>query len=544
MASLALQRATRFPFKSYAFPKRWALPGFTQPQPSAQALNGCRANIVHALTYYGLPPQIDEKIEQLPPGTVLRNLGPAKQEFLSFSVYSLKQMTAGRTISPQTAWSLFNLSYHQLPSVTSDSFAVCQEAFIRQAAEAAGLTVNGPDLLEIEFWLRAGEDGLSQFEQFHQWSEQLVMKRVPDHLKDSYRKALWLEMRIIEAQAGLGKMNDDIKVFTLSDEGQYFGSTNEVRSAITLFNPAISSQFADAIDSSIKAEVGHWYFDCFCVLTNFMSEVADRTNIAGYTPDIALSTYMAKEEMSPMMRAFREGGYYLTSSRQPFPSFPEQFFTQTAANIEGRSLFYVEKHIIAEYLEWRLRQLLAAKKIKSDDVYSTYRQFTLYINILYLENLGNKNLEEIIRAAFQEINPAIVKQYCQEWRERTIAAYHKIIAQRLCHAGGRVNAVRNIYKLAGAGSLPTLQLALKDPNYDVRLVAADASLKIRSFAADLDEEKTLAAYRLVCGAEWESLAAMGRAALPALRAALADEEDYIRDNAKRVLQAIEASSAA
>ncbi len=189
------------------YPTNYRLPGEKSPwRMKLPVIEGtARRNIAHALTWHGIPRGIDSLIESLPQESEITALNPLGRKYLSFTVYSLKQMVAAGTVSPETAWTLFNMEWNGIGKE-----AICHENFDQRRGDFFNnlqLSLNNKNapvnLTEFEFWARAGKAGLEQLERYEQWAKNLIFvrkgfKQLGDGIKAEYRKALWLEMRLAE----------------------------------------------------------------------------------------------------------------------------------------------------------------------------------------------------------------------------------------------------------------------------------------------------------------------------------------------------------
>ncbi|MFH1347679.1 MAG: hypothetical protein ABIH22_03210, partial [Candidatus Margulisiibacteriota bacterium] len=252
------------------YPKQWRLPGDKTPsRQHLPAIKGAaRRCIAQALTVGGISPAIDSKIDRLPSEGMLQALNPLRQNYLSFTAYSLKQMVAAGTVSAETAWTLFYGEWDKIEEVEEGNFIGMRKAFVDKARADGN---SGVDLQRFEFLARGGEAGLAQYERYQEWAGKLVFdekscKDMPEAVKEEYRKALWLEMRLIEGQVGIRGLNNDIGVFMCRNGGgAYYDSYNfephrVIEGSIDIYNKGMTEQTGEPIDATIKAEIGHWMF--------------------------------------------------------------------------------------------------------------------------------------------------------------------------------------------------------------------------------------------------------------------------------------------
>lgn len=263
---------------------------------------------------------------------------------------------------------------------------------------------------------------------------------------DEYKKTLWLEMRILEDQYGVNGLQKEIDSFQCNQgerSSRYSPIGEEIITRIDLFDIesehegigdylaiiedayksrdipsllAFSMIFPFAIplglliskitlkpagstiDSGIKAEIGHWIFGGFPILSSarWLSELMDRMNISSFTPrvNMGFDKNISKENLPPEVRTFREGGFYLqtkgidsSDSERNFPTYPA----------EPPERIRDEPHVIAEYFERLIRKkIIEAVKnneIEREEAFKTYRKTGLYVVLLVLEGKTGKEID-------------------------------------------------------------------------------------------------------------------------------------------------------
>jgi len=488
------------------WPTKWRLPGHRID--TGRPIEGtARRCIVHALTFHEIPRHIDTLICTLPSEKVLQRKNPIQRDYLSFTVYSLKQMVAAGTISADTAWSLFYGEWGKINNVIKINFKNQRKALIRQVRKLIGEDnlPKGLSLQEFEFYARAGRAGLAQYERYGKWAKNIIFDRstckdMQKAVKSEYRKALWLEMRIIEGQVGMRGLNDDIGKFILSNtEGTYESIDNRsIKCSIDIYRKEISEQAGSPIDTTIKAEIGHWMFDLLMFMSGWVAELMDRMNIAGYTEAIntAFSNLAGERDLSPEASAFKQGGFYLTSRdrvygrasgiqksedlSESYPTYPEEF-------PEGGKCFE-EPHMVAEYIERLIRKRIVRGvengQIRSEDAYKVYRKIGVYVALLGLEGKTKEKILEQI----ESFNLLEMNEYYNFFRKKTISALRE------------------------------------SKNYDFSMMTKNArALKnFKKLEKDSVEYWQLMAYELIVKGEWKRVVKLGKAALPALKAALSN----------------------
>ncbi len=588
MASGALQ------IRINPYPTRWRLPGDKTPSrqhlPSIEGI--ARRCIAHALTYHEIPPNVDAKIEALPAEEKLEELNPLQQDYLSFTVYSLKQMVAAGTISAETAWALFFGEWDRIDKVEKGTFAGMRQAFMRNI-EKTDLT-RDMDLLQFEFYARAGEAGLAQFERYNKWAEELIFdeetcKNMSDVIKDEYKKALWLEMRTIEEQVGRRDLNEDVDKFYLKAN---WGSFNdrEISLMINIFNGTIG-ELSDywktfirrrtgfCIDTIIKAEIGHWMFPFSQVRYKWVSELMDIMNASGLTNRIDDAFRLVYKEnievegLPPEARVFLQGGDFRLrdsdDSEAKYPRYPE---APSSEFIEDYEKIYGAALRVDRLIRERIIKAFRQNEINSRDVYKTYRKFGLYIALQILEEKQRdwqKSKDEII-AKINNFNLKEMEEYCNMRKSKIIKLLEETFNEKGLSFSGRAGAARclmkyknpekdsaeynrlYVYKLIAASewdkvvgfgeiALPALEVILNDRDNHMRGMAAMKLIKIKNLEKDSDEYRRLYAYQLISYEEWEEVIKFGAAAVPALETALKDEKPRVSQKAAEVLEKIRIS---
>jgi hypothetical protein len=550
------------------YPKRWKLPGDNRQRTQARVLSGARAVIVHSLTYHGIPPRIDKLIDDLPSERRLKALPQPRRDYLSFTVYSLKQMVAAGTVSAETAWGLFNWSWNRIGEVSDENFKGMREAFFRETLRHSNPVISEkPDLLRFEFYARAGEAGLAQYERYGEWATKLVFSSTtPEHLKDEYRKALWLEMRIIEDRMGVSSLNEDVRQFVFDIRGEHNSDRNEVRGSISLFNESACHPLGRAIDATIKSEIGHWLLDRFDILklaSNWASELKDRMNMAGYNKSVNQVFNLREDEQSPMQKTFMQGGFFLSSSGSPFQKCEKNGFPTYPDVWPGKDYALDESHVVAEYVEVKIRQRITRAvnegNIKADLTYDTYKKVAMYVALLDLEG---KTKDEIL-IKIEELNIEEINEYYQNYREKYLLAVKAALKQKSIEIRGK--AAKSIilteglsrgneyseyyaYQLLGEMNwdealklgryaLPALEATLEDESNYFRGSAARNIIQIKGLEEG-EEYLRYYAYVLIVEKEWDKIISLGNSAIPALEAATRGNNDEYRQFALRTLRAL------
>jgi hypothetical protein len=378
---------------------------------------------LHAINWTGVVQDIDLRRAELPPEEKVMAQNPLTRKYLSFTIYNLLQMTTAGTISPEIAWTLFNMEWNGIKREP-----VCHESFAQRRAEffsnlQAGLSLpKAPtDLLAFEFWARAGQAGLKQIERYFPWAGDMLFVRknfrqLGEGIKDEYRKALWLEMRILEDQLGLGGLNKDIgRMILLKDGAYFFKKRRTIGLVISLKSP-------EPIESTIKAEMGHWMFELLSFREAWVEELMDRMNMSNFTAAVAEGLEINDpEKRSPMARTFIEGGAFLASrgveleeKDASHPLYPADF---PVSRLNTR-----EPHEIAELFETMIRRRIVKAAVNKDILaimmFPLYRKIGLYIALLSLEGNGKKEIANRVWA----LNLEEINDYYQNFRERALAA--------------------------------------------------------------------------------------------------------------------------
>lgn len=400
------------------YPLRYALPGDKRySERNLAQLSGPRAVIAHALTFHGLPAAIDDRIDRLPLDSELQELGPYQKCYISFLAYSLKQMVAAGTVRPEAAWDLF---FRQWPEIKesgqttmSDTDIICMREDLlcgilenkRQDVTAiliqeGNISSNG--LAKIEFIARAGKAGLSRFDSFSKWIQDFYFQgsgasMLPVSVRHEYRKALWLEMRILEAQLGCRIPKYDVAGFELSDDGYFHpkgddGENSRIQGSVDVFKKTTGSQNGRPVDSVIKAEIGHWMFEHYTCRGGWVCELMDRMNMTGFTERVNEAFNTAPSLWTPEQQVWMTGGFYLTSGEGGFPEYPGEFLMQKygrrlpVGDHESRVLAkYAESHVMAEYAERLIRKKIIDAvtngAVRPEDAFSIYRKAGLYFAV-------------------------------------------------------------------------------------------------------------------------------------------------------------------
>ncbi|OGC06876.1 hypothetical protein A2526_05660 [candidate division WOR-1 bacterium RIFOXYD2_FULL_36_8] len=596
MLNTQIQTSTFKGSKYGSFPVRWKFPGDKTPsrQHLPEITGDARKTITHSLCYYGFPQNIDKKIDKLPSQEELNNLTSLGQHYISFTVYILKQMLAVGAIKPETAWMLFNWDFNNIQNqgVNKNNFEYMRNCFmlkVRSFVQESDLT-QGKALVMFEFWARAGSAGLEKYEEYPQFKKELEFnpKEIEDsQLEEEYKKALWLEMRLMEDQVGIKGLNEELSIFEDgygNDYGEYNPEKNKITATINMFNRRKIIYEPKSIDSTIKAEIGHWMFRFLNIRTPRMgwsihrvvTELADRSNFHAI-----LNGNL--EDRSPQAKVFKTGGYYFTSrhkdssfnnQEERFPTFPEEHPTKRAPLKD-----LTEEHVAAEYFDRLIRIKLFSQKgllhlapkpsSKAKVAIARkqlYRKIVLYISLLDLEG-KIKNFSDL-QKAIKKIDPEKIEEYYLNWREKAIKAFEQILRDGEETVEVKKNAAKAIGHLGNSSSLPTLlqgleyysqfnwdedsmrivksiieaigfienetavaaiEKQLNNAEASVRSAAAKTLIKLKNLKKGSSEYKELYAYTLIIGkTSFDNCVKLGEQALSAMEKGLKDNNSYIR----------------
>ncbi|MFA5839964.1 MAG: hypothetical protein WC890_04835 [Candidatus Margulisiibacteriota bacterium] len=531
-------------------------------------INGsARRTIAQALTYHGIPQKIYQLIlEKLPSEKQLRATTSTQQQYLSFTVYSLKNMLAAGTISAETAWTMFEGEWNHLDQVEEGNFAGMRRTFWQQARSTMGDSAQtvGRSLLEFEFYARAGQAGLAQFERYGQWAEALLFDQETCRdmyvdVKDEYRKALWIEMRMIEGQVGIQGMNEDVRMFRYVEA--YDPEENAVGAKIDVFNGG--NAIGAPVDIGIKAEIGHWMFAMFRDDHREISELMDRMNNAAYTARVAdeLNQLLCGVGLSPSIetRAFLIGGGYCSALNEKssdkeayFPVFPARHPLKIEAGKANVLRTEIEDHSAAEYIDQEIRHGLVGAvevgKIEAKEIYAMYRKTGLYVALLDMEG---ETMDEIL-AKIRNINPKEIDSYCDNWKDKRQQGLltllnHGDVAARLSaiklvsrfrerDGNPKIDAafkaavlyVANVHHVKPAKYLELLKFLMAKEKFDWALPQLEnnllcdnlgiVTLTAKAMCGFSDSKPTayLQTLSLFDDSKWDEIVALGQLALPAL----------------------------
>ncbi len=544
------------------YPVKWRLPGHNTDVGTT--IDGvARRGIVHALTFHEIPRGIDKLIDKkLPKEKELQALTQLQKDYLSFTVYSIKQMVAVGTISAETAWTLFNAEWGRAQQVEDSNFAGMRQGFWQGTYNSLSREfgdMDEADLLRFEFLARAGKAGLAQYERYKEWTFNMVDGGV---LREEYRKGVWLEKKMLEEKLGLSGLTKDIEAFELNREAGSFKYNQDgwsvVEGSVDLFGKETSAQSGDAIDSCLKAEVGHWIFGFHRFNSRWFEELVDRMNMSAYTERVTKVLASCPEELyPPEVQAFISGGYFLSSGKTSgskkewgFPVYPQRF------PIKGQ--LFSEKHKIAEYLEQHIRQrILLLSEGQSWDLNRIY--CLVYKQVALLELQGKTTMEILGEIALfdprkvseLEVDSQI-KAYKlfmdKKWDD--ILAFGRAAVPVLAEIAFKNNglddllAINMLDKIAGADSKDIMVRALSHKDFTIRSFAAELLIKYDSLSPGQDRYNKLNVYRSIgklgvkTKGAWPSVVKLGHTAIPALEAALKDSRKDIRGRAAEALIAI------
>jgi len=512
--------------RSGPFPNRYRLPGERIPERLHIAkLKGVVTRcITFELTYHGIPRDIDRLIERIPSEAMLAALKPMKNEYMSFTLYSLSHMLAAGTLSPEVAWTINNGELRKLikddNDITSKDYKGMRVAFLDQIIRAVSREVGkdeftklqskylsakegGLDLLKFEFWARAGKTGLDQYERFGQFTQNLVFdkktcKEMREVVREEYRKALWLEMRIVEDMVGLKGLNEDVGKFILGD-GAYYHLDNR---AIEGWVAATPWRGKEGVGSTLRSEIMHWLTALIAIPNPYIEESQDRTHMPGFTEGVE-EAFKGKKNYQPTPEAltFKDGGYYLVSRGMRLND-PDACYPVYPAGFPEERISSDEPHEVAEYIEKRIRESVIAAhqqgKITADRVRETYRRTGIYVAILDLEG---KSKEEIL-AKIDALDLIEIDEY---------------------------------FKLKPGKMIPIYEKLLKSGDHVIRGFAAEAIIRFGDMLEGSDEHLKYYAYDLIAREKWKETGKMGSAANPALLNALRDNYMQVRVKAAKAL---------
>jgi hypothetical protein len=474
------------------YPTRYHLPGYRGETDLRRVYGTGQRNILHALTFHAVPRNLDHLVENcLPPEEELRDLSPLRRTYVSFAVYSLKQMVASGTIGPDTAWSLFHGEWRRVGQVGSGNFRGMRDAFYRDLHFRVQSDQPLPDLRQFEFLARAGTAGLAKYERYAGWAQRLVFNTkdwpdMPEAVKEEYCRALWLEMRLIEDRVGCGITRREIESFTYApDDAAYNFHFNGITAGVDFSRSCFNYQHVSDIDGDIKAEIGHWLFADFCLSNNWAAELMDRMNMTGYTAAVG-----REANDSPEVRAFYQGGHYLSAGRR-YPTYPEEYPGKPAD--QG-------SHAVAERIERQIRINLAkavqAGKMEQADIYRWYRKIGVYAILLDLEGKEQVEIERRIDRldlpeieAYSAIRPILERSLLEGGRppevrwsigyalkefgsDRSLPVWEKILADdpketfSLETFALRKTAVEALGKISSARSRYLLEKLIANPKED------------------------------------------------------------------------------
>lgn len=388
------------------FPEKYCLPGYIGPWSGRlRHLYGPREVIVDALTRHGLPKEPDRRIESLPADVDLKFDKPLKRDYLSFLVYSLKQMVSAGTVSPDTAWDILLKQTDALITLKDKRFR--EEDFFEmrrgmlnyvKEKEAAVLAKGLRDIssmweedpIAVEFYIRAGKTGLNRYHDFITWMASFSVlsgcSSVSFPVRWQYRIAVWLEMRLVEESFGMRGPKYDIGGLIPERKGQFnpgdrdcFGCS--IEGLVDIYKHNISPQSGMAVDSTILAEVGHWMGHPLYEKYTWIAELMDRMTMSRYTERVNGSFDRRAEVLTPEQLSWLTGGFFLSSVGEGFPVYPAEFPADYYP--ENFPFGNFEKHDVAEYVERLLRKRIikAVKEghICPDQAFQFYKKTALYI---------------------------------------------------------------------------------------------------------------------------------------------------------------------
>lgn len=426
--------------------------------------------IVADLTFYGTPANIHQLINNIIPyASWLDTLPQANKDYISFTVYRIKQMLSANIIRPETAWTLLHWDWSRMSenAISTDDWVTMRLAFMQEVRNTIGDTelTRGLSLSQFDFYARTGEAEKAQgyhYDQYKKFAQSLIfedrtMLHTHEAIREEYRQALWLEMEWVKKQTGLEQINLYPRVFQLSyDRAAFNAETLTIIGSIDIFRKAILNQAGYSVDSNFKAEIGHWLFDIFDLSYNWVSELMDRMNLTGYRAQ------ENAQKAAPEMLIFAGGGYFLSSRSRPLPSqfedFPQEKIKDT------------EEHIVAERVDCLIRQRLVkacqdpASGVNQTTMFACYRKIGLYIAVLNLEGKSQEEiLDKIEKLDMQEIN-----DYYVNYKNKALPIFTEKLGDKSIKV--RAFAARAIGQIGSSADIPSL-LAQLEKGEDKNVVA-------------------------------------------------------------------------
>lgn len=383
MANLAIHKPKTITRGPQIWPVKYRIPGdLTRLDGRIDISGPIRRTIIHDLFFHQIPNESDKIIDKLPPEESFQQLNPIQQHFLSFTLYSLKQMISAFTIDSTFGYALFFDVLEHIKKVTEQNLGNFRRSLVQKVRDNIQETdlTKDKSLLEFEFWART--DTVLEIDKFNSWAQNLIFEQeMPYIIKEEYGKALWIEMRKIEKYYGSKSLNLDIRYFSLdlnNEGGRYVRGINALSGEINLFKHVLFPESGGPIDAALRAEIGHWYFSSLFPSPE-ITEFPDRSYIQGFTP--AISDPLNN---SPEAKVFRLGSYRVLQN--PFPSFPHQFLPcfHSARGFDPSTAMKDMTHSKMEQLVYiAIRNLLL--KIPIEQHYDLYRKLAFYIILLEKE---------------------------------------------------------------------------------------------------------------------------------------------------------------
>jgi len=511
---------------SYSFPERYRLPGEKIPgRLHIAKLKGVVTRcIAFELSYYGIPRDVDRLIDQIPNEAMLDGLRPMKKQYMSFALYSLSHMLAAGTLSPEFAWTIYNGELRNLikddKDITSKKYQGMRIAFLKQVVKEVkgeigkddfaslqsqyfSTETRGLDLLKFEFWARAGKTGLDQYKRYGRFAQNLIFddktcKDMREVVKEEYRKALWLEMRLVEDMVGLKGLNEDVGKFILGDGAFYHYDKDAIEARVA----ATPRRGREGVGSTIRSEIKHWLTAFIAIPTPWVEEMMDRMHMAGFTERVEAAFKGKKNKLlSPEQWTFKYGGYYLVARNMRLND-PEASYPVYPAEFPRARIGSDEPHEVAEYMERKIRKrvILAHEtgQIPANQIREVYRKTGIYVAILDLEGKTKKQILAKIRA----LDLKEIDEYFKLNPEKMIPIYEKLLSSR---------------------------------DHVIRGFAAEAIIRFKGLIEGSDEYMKYHAYNLIGRDKWKDLRGIGGEANAALRSALSDDLLEVREKAARAL---------
>jgi hypothetical protein len=380
---------------------------------------------------------------------------------------------------------------------------VGKDEFTKLQSKYLSAKEGGMDLLKFEFWARAGKAGLGQYERFGQFAQNLVFdektcREMREVVREEYRKALWLEMRIVEDMVGLKGLNEDVGKFILGDGAYYHLDKRAIEGWVA----ATPWRGKEGVGSTLRAEIIHWLTALVAIPNPYIEESQDRTHMPGFTEGVE-EAFKGKKDYLPTPEAltFKDGGYYLVSRGMRLND-PDASYPVYPAEFPEERMGSDEPHEVAEYIERSIRKSVIAAhqkgKVPAERIRETYRRTGIYVAILDLEGKS----KEAILAKIEALDIKEIDEY---------------------------------FKLKPGKMIPIYEKLLKSGDHVIRGFAAEAIIRFGAMTEGSDEHLKYYAYDLIGRDKWKEVREIGSAANTALLSALRDDYLAVRVKAAKAL---------